>query len=66
MFYIDVLTNWKIGVTKIKQEDWLVENGIIDVKHIKTSHIKNVPNTQYNRWRFADETDAMAFKLVWV
>ena len=69
MFYIDIRTDRENGVTLNKQKEWLKENDITDVKHIKTDsrmQLHVLASIQYNRWRFQDETDLMAFKLRWI
>lgn len=65
-YYIDINTDQEKGVTLVEQIHWLVENGLKspEIKHIRT--FGGGPNgKQYNRWRFIDEIDAMAFKLRW-
>jgi len=65
-YCIDIVTNREKDITLVNQKRWLVQNGITydKVKHIGTFLPLNCG--QYNRWRFVDAVDAMAFKLVWV
>ena len=65
-YYVDIDTNREKGITLVEQIHWLVENGFkyYEIKHIKTFS-GGRDGKQYNRWRFIDETSAMAFKLRW-
>ena len=64
-YRIDIETNREKEVTLVIQRCWLVQNGIghDKVKHIGT--FRRVNDGQYNRWRFKNKVDAMAFKLRW-
>lgn len=62
-YYVDVITDWENEATLVDQRCWLVENGVNNVYHAKTHN--PLWGKQFNRWRFNNETDAMAFKLRW-
>lgn len=63
MIYIDIITDQNIGKNLKNQSLWLKENNITQVKHTGT---KGRPNAkQFNRWRFENQEDALAFKLRW-
>ena len=63
-YYVDIVTDWKNGITLVNQRCWLVENNIDNIYHVGTN--SPADRGQYNRWRFANKVDAMAFKLRWV
>ena len=74
MIYVDIFTNQDKGITLAAQKFWLLENDITKVKHIGTKNETEnaeggfawIDRGQFNRWRFENEEDALAFKLRWL